>query len=343
MKLTRESVERYRVRDLSMTGSLLCRAAKRLGMSITFLPDRFVKIKHGKKELFFRGSDLPCYDFVAGQLADDKYAVRGYAERHGIPVPRTIVLFNPSEWKRIQTSRLHFPLAVKPFNASHGNGATMNIRTWDEFQKAVKKAFEYLIKKKHSFPRVLVEEFIENRKDIRLLVIGEKVVSVIYREPAYVIGDGRSTIQQLIQRYNNEWDSSYEKYDLPLCPIPIDRELRRCVRSQNLQLSSIPKKGKKITLRWNSNVSTGGQTTDITDEVHPNIKKLAIKAAQLIQVTVAGVDLQCKEWTSPDISRKNCIILETNSSAGVGFHIFPAKGKGRDAALEILKFTFKIR
>lgn len=254
-----------------------------------------------------------------------------------MPIPRTITLRHPAAWKSVLRSSLRFPLVVKPVDASHANGASLNITTPKELQRAVERAFSY-INENHRNHRVLVEEYFE-AQDLRLLVVGSKVVSVVKREPAYVVGDGVHSIRQLIHAFNSEWHSPI-KYDFPQCPIPIDSEVTRCLYRSNLNLNSVVPTGAKTTLRWNANVSTGGRAIDVTDQVHPRIKALAVHIAKLSHLKVGGVDLLCKDPASANVSSANVVILEINDSPGLDIHHFPFQGTGRDVSSDILNYIF---
>lgn len=213
----------------------------------------------------------------------------------------------------------------------------MNIISEDELRRAVRRAFDY-VKKHDKRKLILVEEFFDG-EDLRLFVIGDKVVSVLKREPAYIIGDGIHTVRKLISTFNQEWRSTI-KYDLPLCPIPMDTETARRLHRSNMTLNSIPKNKQKVMLRWNANVSTGGRAIDVTDTVHPNIKKLAVQIARIAKLEITGVDILCKDITSSDVSAANVCVLETNDSPGVDIHHFPFVGKGENISKMILDYIF---
>lgn len=274
---------------------------------------------------------------VASALSCNKYFLRKLLKDKNLPTPRTIALRHPAAWKSVLHSSLRFPLVVKPIDASHANGASLNITTPKELHRAVERAFSYINKSQRKH-RVLVEEYFE-AQDLRLLVVGSRVVSVVKREPAYVIGDGTSSIRQLIHAFNREWHSPI-KYDFPQCPIPIDSEVTRCLSRNNLTLNSVVPTGTKTSLRWNANVSTGGRAIDITDQVHPRIKALAVHIAKLSHLKIGGVDLLCKNPASSNVSSANVVILEINDSPGLDIHHFPFQGIGQNVSSDILNYIF---
>ncbi|OGY32319.1 MAG: hypothetical protein A3C02_04225 [Candidatus Andersenbacteria bacterium RIFCSPHIGHO2_02_FULL_45_11] len=336
--ISAQELEKIRVNKFSISTSLLINAAREKGLKCHFLPERAFSVSNTTTSHFFKGTSFPCNNMVASALSCNKYFLRKLLKQHGIPVPKTIRLRLASQWQKVSASSLRFPLVVKPISASHANGSSMNIINEDELRRAARRAFDY-VKKHNKRKLILVEEYFSG-KDLRLFVIGDKVVSVLQREPAYVIGDGVKTVRKLIATFNNEWRSTI-KYDLPLCPIPMDTETARRLHRNTMTLNSVPKKNQKVTVRWNANVSTGGRAIDVTHIVHPNIKKLAIQIAQIAKLEITGVDILCKDITSSDVSAKNVCVLETNDSPGVDIHHFPFVGKGEDISGMILDYIFR--
>ncbi len=335
--ISAQELEKIRVGNFSISTSLLINAARKKRLQCDLLPERAFCISNGKTSHYFRGTSFPCNTMVASSLSCNKYFLRKMLKRNGFPVPKTIRLSYASQWQKVLTSTLRFPLVVKPSSASHAHGSSMNIINEDELRRAVRRAFDYM-KKHNAGKRVLVEEYFEG-DDLRFFVIGGRVVSVLQREPAYIIGDGKNTIRKLISNFNQEWRSSI-KYDLPLCPIPVDTETARRLHRQKKTLNSIPKKEEKVMLRWNANVSTGGRAIDVTTVVHPNIKKLAIQIASIAKLEITGVDILCKDFLSGDVSSANVSVLETNDSPGIDIHHFPFIGKGKDISTMILNHIF---
>ena len=329
----RTDIERLRVDNLSIGTSLLVRAAIARGLTYRILPEKLIELSDGARRYYFRGTITPCNSMVSSWLSNNKFVSRHILREAGIAVPHTVTLRQPSAWSRVLRSKLNFPLAVKPVTSSHGHGGTMNIRHPGTLKKAVQRAFAYLHKHK-SGNRVLVEEYIEG-DDLRLLVIGQKVVSVVKREPAYVIGDGERTINELIKEFNNQWQSKMS-YNLPLCPIPIDTETTRCLRAQKKNYRYIPTPGEKVYVRWNANVSTGGRSIDITDQTSPALKDLAIQVANLLSLKVTGVDMLCQDYTKNDASKANTVVLEANAAPGFDINQLPFEGAGQNIADPLL-------
>ncbi|MBI1833821.1 MAG: hypothetical protein HYR90_03255 [Candidatus Andersenbacteria bacterium] len=332
-------IEKIRYKNLELATSLLVRAALARGITVEVLPDKLVRLKKGSTTQYIMGRSLPCNSVIDRAIANNKYLTHHILRTVGIPTPRSILLRNPGAWKHLLSSaRLTFPMVVKPTTGSHGLGSTMNIREVSVLHRAVERAFNYM-KKKEDQKRVLVEEYFEGGHDLRILVVGGKVISVVERDPAHVIGDGIKTIRQLMDEFNHEWKTKID-YDLPLCPIPLDAETTRRLKSQNLTLASIPQKDQKIYMRWNANVSMGGRSIERTDEVSKEIKALAVRCAELIGLKVTGVDILARDFTSSDISAKNLTVLELNHAPGFDINQVPYQGTGRDVAGVIIDLLF---
>ncbi|MFH1781499.1 MAG: hypothetical protein ABH835_02700 [Patescibacteria group bacterium] len=340
--LNKKKLETNRIDNLTISSSIVVQAALDLGLKCELLPEKAVRVSKGKTSYYLRGTTLPCNDAAASKLSDNKLFTRYLLNEAGISTPQTLILKNPNEWKKVlKQKNLLFPLVVKPLNAAHGHGITIKIMSLKTFEKAVIKAFSFTIKE-YKEKKVLVEEYFSGR-DLRFLVVGNKIASVLERRPAYVVGNGKNNLRELISAFNREWKSQVAEFDLPMCPILVDSELTRKLKQQKLTLNYMPQSGKKVILRWNANVSTGGRPFDVTDEVHPALKTLALKCAKTMKLQVAGVDMLCKNLKLNDISHKNLCVLEVNDEPGLDIHKFPYRGKSRDVGRDIIKYIFKIK
>lgn len=332
-------IKKQRIGGLGISKSLLIRAALTQGLRYKLLPGKVFWIGDDQRGYLFAGTSLPCNNVVAANIANDKYLARQLFESQGIAVPKSVVLDSPGSRVPAGLSRMKFPLAVKPITASHGNGASMNVPNPAVLRRAIKKAFDFM-KKAAVGEKVLVEEFFTGR-DLRFCVVGDKVVAVLERKPAYVEGDGKKTVKQLVAAYNRIWQAPTGQYDLPLCPIVIDQEAYRKLAEQGKSLNYRPARGETVVLRWNANVSTGGRTFDVTGEVSQALKDVAVKSVKTIGLKVAGADILCRDIHSPDTSKKNMVLLELNHPAGLDIHHFPYQGQPRDVAGAIIKYIFR--
>jgi glutamate--cysteine ligase len=227
------------------------------------------------------------------------------------------------------------PLVVKPTNGGHGDDVFTDIMTSEQFLSAVKKG---MTNSSDRFAGVLVEEMFKG-KEYRILANREKVIGVINRVPANVTGNGQHTIQQLID-IKNEDPRRGNGYEKGLLRIMIDEKVIAHLAQQQLTLESVPASHEKIFLRSNSNLSTGGDSLDLTDSVDNTVKELALKALQAIPgLSFSGIDFMTVDITKPQTA-DSYIIVEINSSPMISMHAFPYEGKDRKPGQEFLFAMF---
>ncbi|MDF1551303.1 MAG: bifunctional glutamate--cysteine ligase GshA/glutathione synthetase GshB, partial [Bacteroidales bacterium] len=155
-----------------------------------------------------------------------------------------------------------------------------------------------------------------------------QTIAVAYRMPANVVGDGKKNINELI---NDKNIVRGEDYTHPLLKIKIDYEVERHLKEQKLNLESVPKSGERIFLRKNSNLSTGGDSIDLTDDMPDFYKKIAEKAARAAGLKIAGIDIIIKNIHKTP-NHKNYIVVELNAPAMLSMHDYPYVGKNRNVA-----------
>ena len=217
---------------------------------------------------------------------------------------------------------------VKPKTTNFGIGVSILEKdfTVSAFKTALLHAFSY-------DTAVLVEEFIEG-VEYRFLVIGDKTIGVINRVPANVIGDGKHSIQELI-KLKNKMPNRAEWCRGPLEYLLMGKTEKQILKGQGLSFQSIAKKGQQIFLRHNSNLSTGGDSIDCTNTVHPQYKKIAEKATKAVDALICGVDVMIQDPLTPPTSQNHGII-EINDNPGLVMHNFPYKGESRNTGKYVL-------
>jgi cyanophycin synthetase len=221
------------------------------------------------------------------------------------------------------------PVVVKPQDGNQGKGVSVNITAREAFDKAYATAVRY--------GTVLVEKFLPGH-DYRLLVVGDKLVAAARREPPLVVGDGKHTVRQLVDLVNAD-PRRGEGHATSLTKIRFDDIAIGRLHAQDLEPESVPAKGRRVILRNNANLSTGGTATDVTDEVHPEVKARVIAAAQMVGVDICGVDVVCESLSRP-LEDQNGGIVELNAAPGLRMHISPSFGKGRDVGNAVIDLMF---
>lgn len=305
----------------------------RRGMTLKFTNDKGMLLRNftlsykGKSHQFSASrSDIVPKNAV--RICIDKYLTKEYLMESGVPTPIGKIFTNKSSDEEviIYANDLGYPLVLKPSNASGGQGVIANIKNIKEFREALQHVRHTL-----KFDDVIVEEFVKG-EDYRVYVIDGKVVGIIGRKTAHVIGDGKSRIRRLLDKKVKERG---ENPAIQNSPIVIDKELHDMLALSDYTLDSIPGKGEEIPLKSISNVSVGGDPVDATDILPNEIKEIAINAARAIPGLVqAGVDVM---YNSVD---NTGYVLEINSKPSIRTHLFPIEGKARDIPKAIIDYCF---
>lgn len=244
----------------------------------------------------------------------------------------------PDDKKTYRLSLFHDlqkPLVVKPVDDQRGNNVFLNINTEADYIAAIQKIYDFYGQKK---VEVLVEEMFAG-DEYRILATQKKILSVIKRLPANVVGDGVLTISQLIELKNQ--DPIREKIEI-YQQIVVDNEVLAFLKSQNFDLSTVPNKDQRIFLRKHGpfDISLGGDTVDVTQQVHPSVEVLVRKVmASIPGLSLVGIDYMSKDIYSEQTSDKYKII-EINSSPSLDWNEFPIEGPHRKIAYEFLKIMF---
>jgi D-alanine-D-alanine ligase-like ATP-grasp enzyme len=227
-----------------------------------------------------------------------------------------------------------YPLVIKKFNGTHGDLVFVSIRN----KEGCDRAIESILKSNKYF---LVEKMFIGQ-EYRIIATREKFIAAALRRPANVVGDGIHNIQDLISIKNSDQRRG-DKFsiDTPLKKIEIDIFVKQCLLNQRLDLDYVPPKDITIYLRENSNISTGGESVDVTDQIHPGLQRIAVEAVRSIPgLSYAGVDLMTNQDITKEPTDNSYIIVELNSSPGISLHHFPYQGKSRNVAKEIVDLLF---
>ncbi|MBI5608245.1 MAG: cyanophycin synthetase [Deltaproteobacteria bacterium] len=266
---------------------------------------------------------------IAVELASDKQETNKILGDLGLPVPKQEMVYSKEECARA-VRRVGYPLVVKPLNANHGRGVSVNLTSMDQVEIAFEKA------KEHS-RAVLVESFITG-EDHRMLVVNGELVAVAKRVPGHVIGDGEHTVEQLVEITNRDprRGVGHEKV---LTRLELDHQGLRLMEAAGYAKDSVLPAGKILYLRSTGNLSTGGTAIDLTDQVHPDNAEMAVRVAQAIGLDVIGVD-----FLTPDITHSyrevGGGICEVNAAPGFRMHVAPSEGKPREVASKVIDMLF---
>lgn len=288
----------------------------------------------GQEELLV-GQKFSIMTAPADWVAKKKDLTKWFLKRAGINTSQGFVISRKSlPFLEERLKGIKFPLVVKPRDATHGKMVIMNVHTKEQLIESIKK-----VTGTGKYPVCLVEEQFLGGNEYRLFATSKKFLAAANRLPANVIGDGQHKIKELINIKNSD-PRRGSGHSMSLVKIKIEATLKDYLRIQGLSLHDTPPKNKKIYLRSNSNLSTGGDSIDVTNLVHPAIKKLAVKCVQAIPgLPYAGIDYLTYDITKPP-RRGKYIVIELNESPMLSMHHFPYLGKQRNIAKEIIDLVF---
>ncbi|MFW5756526.1 MAG: glutamate ligase [Tangfeifania sp.] len=296
---------------------------RKLSFEVIDADNNLISVMHNNKEfIIHEGTISDANSLIAFWISNDKWMTRQFLQRNGISHAKGILLVRSYQPKHLDAVRL--PAVVKPVNTDHGIAVSTNIQNRQELISAIDNAFQYSDK-------VIAEEYFQGQ-EYRFLVIDFKVRAIACREPANVTGDGISTIRQLIDKKNEPRGNDYRH---PLLKINIDEEVKRHLKALSLTPESILNKEKKIYLRKNSNLSTGGDSIDVTDDIPDYYKDVAVKAARAAGLKIAGIDIIIKDLKLA-ASPENYIVVELNAPAMLSMHDYPYIGKNRHVEKYVL-------
>ena len=286
-----------------------------------------VQFGWGAKQRRIQAAEIDSTSAIAESIAQDKDLTKQLLHAAGVPVPLGRPVRSVEEaWKAAQ--EIGLPVVVKPQDGNQGKGVTVNITERAAFDAAYETAERY--------GTVMVEKFLPGH-DYRLLVVGNKLVAAARREPPLVVGDGVHTVRQLVEQVNAD-PRRGEGHATSLTKIRFDDIAVGRLHAQGLEPESVPEKGRRVILRNNANLSTGGTATDVTDDVHPEVAARVVAAARMVGLDICGVDVVCESVMRP-LEEQNGGIVEVNAAPGLRMHLNPSFGKGRDvgqAAVELM-------
>jgi cyanophycin synthetase len=266
---------------------------------------------------------------IGVDIASNKELTKSLLSHAAIPVPDGGVAQTEEEAVKLYES-LKPPVVVKPLSGSQGKGVSLNLMTAVDVRRAFQIAVQY-------GENVLVEQHISG-KHYRILVVNDKVVAAAERIPAHVVGDGIHNIAQLVEQINQHPDRG-DDHEKPLTKIRIDPVVVSHLARYGYQLQDVPKAGEIVYLRESANLSTGGIAIDVTDDVHLEIRNMAVRAANVIGLDVCGIDLVAEDIRKP-ASQQEIAILEINAAPGIRMHHYPSVGEPRDVAGAIVDALF---
>ncbi len=293
------------------------------------IDESLVQLGHGVKQRRILSAYTDRTASISEAISQDKELTKILLRSSGIPVPPGRPVTDADDaWEAANDYGL--PVVVKPRDADYGHGVGLNLTTREQIQAAYAAARE---KSEH----VLLERQAKGW-EYRLLIVAGKLVAAVRREPPRVVGDGTSTVAQLVEAANNDPRRGTDHTTL-LKKIKVDDAAIACLAAQDLTLDSVPAAGQSVQVRRNTHLWDGGTTTDVTDIVHPEVAARAVEATRIVDLDVAGIDIIAEDITRP-LEEQGGVILEINAAPSLKMHLEPTVGSPRPVGEAIINSMF---
>ncbi len=322
-----ESIVKY---SLGPSTKAIYKEALRRGIPVNRIgDDSILQLGYGKYQKRLEATLTEKTSCVSVDIACDKELTKKILKDACLPIADGRTVYNIEE--AIDAAQMiGYPVVVKPKDGNQGKGVSINLRCEDQLKEA------FTIARKYS-SKIIVERHIAG-KDYRVLVIGDNVVAVSQRIPPYVIGDGASTIRKLVEKENKNPKRGLD-HEKQLTKIIIDDISNLTLKKMGMSQDTVLESGRKVFLRENANLSTGGTAKDCTDIIHPFNMEIAVKAARIIGLDVAGVDITTPDISKP-ITQNGGVVIEVNAAPGIRMHHYPTEGKPRNVAKAIVDLIY---
>ncbi|MDF3819022.1 bifunctional glutamate--cysteine ligase GshA/glutathione synthetase GshB [Leptospira sp. 96542] len=317
--------------DMEISTQIIIRDALARGISVDVIDrsENFIRLTKGSHSEFIKEASKTRLDSLMTYLVmENKVVSKLVLGESGVRVPfgrnYESIKYALSDYNHFK----HVKKVIKPTTTNFGLGIGISQPNDDIniYEKHLNHAFSYS-------GSVIVEEFIEG-PEYRFLVLGGEVVAVCNRVPANVLGDGENTIETLVHQKNKD-PRRGEGHKTALEKIQMTEIEKSILNEQGMDFDSIPKKGQTVFLRKNSNISTGGDSLDVTDLVHPEFKTIAIMSAATAEAKICGIDI-ISSGISEKPDPKTYAILEINFNPVLYIHEFPYSGTKRRVGEKIL-------
>jgi cyanophycin synthetase len=324
-------VIREQVRFGPSTGSIVEEAESRDIPYIRLNEQSLVQLGYGIHQQRIQATVTNRTNMISVDIASNKAATKKLLGEMGVPVPKGFRISGEDQVKSAVES-IGFPVVIKPLDGNHGRGATVGIENLEDACAAF-----HLAQEQSKSKWVVVEKMIAG-EDFRALVVNNKLVAIAERTPAHVIGDGESTIEQLIERVNEDPRRGYG-HEKVLTQIEVDHSTEKLLKAKNYTLQTVLPKDERLILKTTANISTGGTAIDRTDEAHPENVFLFERIAKIIGLDVIGVDIIAPNITEP-LRENGGGIIEVNAAPGFRMHLAPSEGIGRNVAEYVVNMLF---
>ncbi len=310
---------------------IMAAEAVALGLRVTHVADaadgQGLLLMEGEDGIRFyaSGSMLSLQSAVGREIARDKALTKAVLARAGLPVAPGVVIRGEDDLPRLVD--LEPPWVLKPLDGTHGQDVVVGVATLEE-AAAIFGAQR----------RPLLCEALLHGREYRVVCVGFQMVAAALRRPAFVVGDGRSTVAALVDEKNRE-PHRLAGHHGDRARIAVDAEVLAELARRHLDLASVVPAGEELVLRRRANLSQGGEAYDVTDEVCPENRALFARVAEAVDLEVVGIDVMSDSLAEPLDSQASAGIIDVNARPGLRMHHAPSGGQPRNVARAILKMA----
>lgn len=318
-------------KELELSTQIIIYSALRRGVEVDVLDwdDNFIRLKKDDKvEYIKQGTKTSLDTYVAALIMENKEVTKIILKEHGINVPESMTVNSVDEAIKNYSNFLGKDIVIKPKSTNFGEGVTIlkKLRSKQDYTLAIKQALNY-------DSSVMIEEFIPG-KEYRFLVVGDEVAAILHRVPANVVGNGLLNIKDLVDEKNKN-PMRGQGYVTPLEKIDLGTFEKDYLLSQDKNIKYIPKDGEIVYLRENSNLSTGGDSIDFTDDIIDDYKIIAVESSKAVGAKICGADIIISDVKAKP-NRNNYSIIELNFNPILHAHAYPDKGQNRHVENNVL-------
>ncbi|GAA0180583.1 bifunctional glutamate--cysteine ligase GshA/glutathione synthetase GshB [Clostridium sediminicola] len=317
--------------DLELSTQILIKDAIKRGVSVEVIDrdENFIMLSKGNKIEYIKQATKTSLDSYSSILImENKVITKMMLEKSNIRVPKGQNYRNINGAKKDYNLFKNRKIVIKPKSTNFGLGITIFKEnfTRELYERAIDIAFNH-------DNSIMIEEFISG-KEYRIFVIGDEVVGILHRVPANVTGDGVKNISELVAEKNKD-PLRGKGYKTPLEKIKLEEAEEMFLHERGKDFNYIPKLNETVFLRENSNISTGGDSIDYTDDILDEYKEIAVAAAKAVGATICGVDMMINDINT-EFKEENYGIIELNFNPAIHIHCYPYRGKNRKLGDKIL-------
>ncbi|SUB23605.1 bifunctional glutamate--cysteine ligase GshA/glutathione synthetase GshB [Avibacterium avium] len=330
------ALEAFDNMELSTQALLFDLIQKGIKTEILDEQDQFLCLQVGDHIEYVKNGNMTSKDsYISPLIMENKVVTKKVLHKAGFNVPQSL------EFTSAEQAIANYGLfegravVIKPKSTNYGLGITIfqqGVSNREDFAKAIEIAFR-------EDKEVMVEDYLSGT-EYRFFVLGDETLAVLLRVPANVVGDGKHSVAELVAA-KNDHPLRGDGSRTPLKKIALGDIEKLQLKEQGLTVDSVPEAGRIVQLRANSNISTGGDSIDMTDEMHPSYKALAVGITKAMGAAVCGVDLIIPDLHKPaEPSLQSWGVIEANFNPMMMMHIFPYSGKSRRLTLDVIKMLF---